>query len=93
MDLCMLHMFRLNCREWCLLLMFLSFFVRFFRTALAFTNDVSKRSSRILFLSFSICFLVSVKLVFMDDLCLENTLCYIHGLDLFDTKAIQILYF
>ena len=29
----------------------------------------------------------------MDDLRLENTLCDIHGLKLFDVEDIQILYF
>ena len=83
MNLCLLNKFRLYCRQYCLLLLFLAVFVRFLRTALAFTNDISKRCSRIFCLSLSICRHVSVVLVFVDGLCLENTLSGIHGIDLF----------
>ena len=61
--------------------------------ALAFTSDIGKRCNSIFLLSCSVALLSSEGLVFVDDLRLENTLCDIHGLKLFDVEDIQILYF
>ena len=62
-------------------------------TALALSSYVGIRYSGILLLNCSIALLISECLVFVDDLRLENTLCDIHGINMFDIRAIQILYF
>ena len=59
--------------------------------ALAFTSDVGNRCSSIFLLSCCVALLSSKGLVLVDGLRLENTLCDIHGLNMFDVEDIQIL--
>ena len=86
---------RLDCQNLCLQLLYLAILLRFLNliAALAFASDVGKRRCSVLLLNRRIALLGREGLVFMDDLCLENTLCDIHDLSLCDLVAIQILYF